>query len=49
MIEKELPAGYHTVVWNGDDNNGKESASGVYFYRLISGDKSAYKKMLLIK
>ena len=49
LIEKELPAGYHTVVWNGDDNNGKESASGVYFYRLISGDKSAYKKMLLIK
>jgi len=49
LIEKELPAGYYTVIWNGNDKSGKESASGVYFYRLKSGDKSAYKKMLLIK
>ncbi len=49
LIEKDLPAGYHTVIWNGEDNNGKESASGIYFYRLKSGDKNAYKKMLLIK
>ncbi len=49
LIEKDLEAGYHTVIWNGDDNNGKESASGIYFYRLKSGDKNAYKKMLLIK
>ncbi|MCP4706781.1 MAG: T9SS type A sorting domain-containing protein [candidate division Zixibacteria bacterium] len=49
LLEKELPAGFYTVSWNGDDNNGNDAASGVYFYRLISADKSAYKKMLLIK
>jgi len=49
LIDRELPAGYHTVTWNGEDNNGKESASGVYFYRLVSGGRSAYKKMMLVK
>jgi len=49
LVEKELPAGFHTVVWNSEDNNGKETASGVYFYRLFSGDQSAYRKMMLVK
>ncbi|MEA3475207.1 MAG: T9SS type A sorting domain-containing protein [Candidatus Cloacimonadota bacterium] len=37
------------VVWNGKDQNGKFLASGIYFYKLTSGDKSAVKKMVLLR
>ena len=49
LIDADLPAGYHTVDWTGDDDYGKRTASGVYFYRLISGDNKAFRKMLLVK
>lgn len=28
------PQGYHILVWEGDDNEGKAIASGVYYYRV---------------
>jgi hypothetical protein len=38
------------VVWDGTDQNGKELASGIYFYRLVADNyKSEIKKMILIK
>ncbi len=37
-------AGYHTVTWDG-----KESASGVYFYKLTAGNYVETKKMILLK
>ncbi|MEA3475601.1 MAG: T9SS type A sorting domain-containing protein, partial [Candidatus Cloacimonadota bacterium] len=36
------------VVWDGKDDNGKRLGNGIYFYKLISGDKSAIKKMVLM-
>jgi len=42
-------AGEHSVVWNGDDANGRSVGSGVYFYRMNAGDYTAVRKMLLIK
>ena len=38
-----------SIEWDGKDENGKEVPNGIYFYRLSSGDKSAIKKMLLLK
>ncbi len=50
LIEDRLAPGLHSVVWNGKDENGKQSASGVYFYRLKSGDNPPLiRKMLLLK
>ncbi len=44
LIDGELSAGYHNVKWNAS-----ESASGIYFYRLTSGDFVKIKKMVLLK
>ena len=38
-----------SVIWNGNDEAGNAVSSGVYFYKLRSGKKSAIKKMLLMK
>ncbi|MHB2153380.1 FG-GAP repeat domain-containing protein [Calditrichota bacterium GD2] len=42
-------AGQHRIVWDGKDQNGREVSSGVYLYRLKSGNYSITKKMLLIR
>jgi hypothetical protein len=44
-----LTAGYHTVMWDGTDNSGQRVASGVFLYRLVSGDQVFSRKMLLMK
>ncbi|MBN2829287.1 MAG: choice-of-anchor J domain-containing protein [Candidatus Cloacimonetes bacterium] len=49
LINEEVTAGQHNVVWNGTDDNGKNVSSGVYFYKLTSGDFSATNKMILMK
>ena len=44
-IEDDLrPAGYHQVLWRAD-----AVASGIYFYRLRTGDIAETKKMVLMK
>ncbi len=49
LVNEILPAGKHTVIWNGKDSNGKQAASGIYFYKLKSGDFEKSRKMLLLK
>ncbi|HOP07403.1 MAG TPA: FlgD immunoglobulin-like domain containing protein [candidate division Zixibacteria bacterium] len=44
-----LPAGNHSVVWDGRSENGAAVASGVYFYRLDAGDYHQTRKMMLLK
>jgi hypothetical protein len=49
LLNENKEAGNHTVVWNGKDDNGKNVASGVFFYRMKSGKYSSTKKMILMK
>jgi hypothetical protein len=49
LLDGNVRAGMHTVVWTGDDDNGKPASSGVYFYKLSSGKYSSTKKMILLK
>jgi len=42
-------AGSGKIVWNGQDDIGHDVASGLYFYRMQTGDYSAVRKMLLLK
>ncbi len=49
LLNENMVAGPHTVVWNGTDDNGKSVASGVFFYRMKSGKYTSTKKMILMK
>jgi hypothetical protein len=49
LVSESMAAGAHEVTWRGDDENGRPVASGVYFYRLESGDQQASRRMLLVK
>ena len=41
--------GEHSIIWNGTDDNGNSVSSGIYFYKLKSGDIEISKKMLMMK
>ncbi len=42
--------GRFSVIWNGDDENSNPVASGIYLYKLVSGNKElAVNRMLLLK
>ena len=50
IFNEHIYAGEITsAVWDGKDVNGKNVASGVYFYKLITETKEYQKKMLLVK
>ena len=50
LVNENQPAGNYTVVWDGTTDTGKPIGSGIYFYRLKTGNiYSEIKKMLLIK
>jgi hypothetical protein len=44
-----LKAGYHTVEWNGKDNQNKTVPSGMYIYRMEAGDYTETKSCILVK
>jgi flagellar hook assembly protein FlgD len=45
----EMPAGSHSVVWDGCNDSGQDVSSGVYLYRMQAGDYSRAMKMLYLK
>ncbi len=49
LVDGNMPAGTHTAVWNGRDENDRQVASGTYFYRIQAGDDVVTRKMLLTK
>jgi hypothetical protein len=49
IINEPLPAGKYTYKWRGTSQDGQTVASGVYLYRLMVGDQSQTKKMVLLK
>lgn len=49
LVDGYRDAGRYEVIWDGKDNTGAQVASGVYFYRISTGQFSDTKKMLLLK
>ena len=42
-------AGSHRVHWDGRDDNGRSLASGVYLYRLVTGERVQARKLTLLR
>jgi len=45
-LDKNLPAGRHTVLWDGRDRNGNRVPKGIYFCCMRTSDYSATRKMV---
>jgi hypothetical protein len=49
LVDENVGAGSHQVVWDGRDAGGRAVASGVYYYRVHAGDDLAAGKMILLR
>jgi hypothetical protein len=49
LVSDKLPAGRAVAVWDGVDESGRRTASGIYLARLQVGERSAFRKMMLLK
>ena len=49
LVDEVKEAGYYSVTWDGKDDSGRDVSSGVYFYRLMAGNFTATKRMVLMR
>ena len=49
LVDRMEGPGRYTVGWDGTDSFGTPQASGIYFYRLMRGDREETRKMILLK
>ena len=49
LINEVKSAGFYKVTWDGKNNMGETVASGLYFYKLVSGNFNKIEKMTLVK
>ncbi|MEJ2722908.1 MAG: FG-GAP-like repeat-containing protein, partial [bacterium] len=49
LVDERLTGGLHSVTWDGTNSRGVGVGTGVYFYRMRSGDVAATRKMILLK
>ena len=49
LLEGPLAGGEHEAAWDGNDSNGIPAASGVYFFRLSAGGRTATRQMVLMR
>ena len=49
LLDEQLEPCTKTIIWDGKDNKGQETASGVYFYRVSAGSNQHAKKMIMVR
>jgi hypothetical protein len=49
LVDQPLLPGQYTAQWNGRNSDDVPVAAGVYIYRIVAGDYTATKRMLLLK
>ena len=49
LVRESMPAGHHSAVWNGKDDDGARVASGVYLARFTAGGYREVQKVVMVK
>ncbi|MEZ4386696.1 MAG: M14 family zinc carboxypeptidase [Candidatus Krumholzibacteriia bacterium] len=49
LLSRELPAGPYQIAWDGTDEQGRRSGSGVYVARMVAGQTATGAKLVLVK
>ncbi len=49
LNHKNMPSGYHSVIWNGTDSKGAPVSSGIYFYNITTPEYKATHRMIYLK
>ncbi len=49
LVDKEMDAGRHSIVWYGRDKQGKEVGTAIYIYRMKSKELSIARKAVILK
>jgi hypothetical protein len=49
LVNGNMQPGFHSIRWNGTNENGKQLASGMYIYRISSSKFTDVKKLILMK
>jgi hypothetical protein len=49
LVDDEKVAGTRSVRWDGKDRRGTDVASGVYFYRLITAERTLSRKLVVLR
>lgn len=49
LVHGNFEGGIYSYTWNGTNNEGKQVSSGIYIYRMQTGDATFLKRMMLIK
>jgi hypothetical protein len=48
LVSQDLPAGTHSAIWDGSDDQGRKVTSGVFFYRLTGPGVNESKRMVRV-
>jgi len=49
LVDGDLPAGRHRVVWDGTDSGGRTVSSGLYIVSLRSGAQVVHSKVMFVR
>jgi serine protease len=49
LVSESRSSGDYSVTWDGKDDQGSQTPSGLYFYRLTTDGKTISRKMTLVK
>ncbi|MGB2696785.1 MAG: T9SS type A sorting domain-containing protein [Candidatus Zixiibacteriota bacterium] len=49
LVNEYKSVGTYTIAWDGSNDNGSVTSSGIYFYKLVAGEYTQTKKMVMLK
>jgi hypothetical protein len=49
VVDGQQPPGTSVAVWDGRDRNGRDAASGIYFFRFRAAGFEDTKSMIMLR